>query len=82
MPRRLAKYELLLQDIAPAHKSMITLQKIVLNWLTTRRILFIEDRHYYLFQKLKKNLKYKTFSIHDVKCAAEKWFPDQDKEFL
>lgn len=84
---KLSKGVLFLQDNAPAHKSLIAMQKI--NEVGFELIDHppyspdLAPSDYYLFPKLKKNLKGKKFSSNEaVIRAVEEWFADQNKEFF
>lgn len=84
---KLARGVLFLQDNAPAHKSLIALQKIdEIGFELVDHPPYSPDlapSDYYLFPKLKKHLKGKRFSTNDEAiCAVEEWFADQDKDFF
>lgn len=84
---KLSKGVLFLQDNAPAHKSLIALQKI--NEMCFELIDHppyspdLAPSDYYLFPKLKKHLKGKRFSTNaEAICEVEEWFADQNKDFF
>lgn len=84
---KLTKGVLFLQDNAPAHKSLIALQKInEIGFEIVDHPPYSPDlapSDYYLFPKLKKSLKGRKFTSNEMVIdAVESWFAEQDKTFF